>query len=80
MIEKILKKKKDTFLYGEVTTLDTVGKRVQIATGDTNIWINTTMSLSVKDTVILARDENKQKFIIQAAANALPSVNTLLLV
>jgi hypothetical protein len=80
MIEKILKKQKGTFLYGEVTAIDTAGQRVQVTTGDTTIWINTTMSLSVNDTVILARDENKQKFIIQAAANARPAVNTLLLV
>lgn len=80
MIEQILKKKKGTFLYGEVIAVDTAGQRVQVASGETTIWVNTTLSLAVGDTIILARDENKQKFIVQAAANVRPAVNTLLLV
>ena len=80
MIEKILKKRKSTFLYGEVKTVDNAGQRVQIEAGEITVWINTTFSLSVGDTVICARDESKQKFIVQAAANVRPAVNTLLLV
>lgn len=80
MIEKILKKKKSTFLYGEVISVDSAGQRVQITAGEVTVWINTTLSLSLGNTVILARDENKQKFIVQAAANVRPAVNTLLLV
>jgi NADH dehydrogenase FAD-containing subunit len=80
MIEKILKKKKNTFLTGEVTAVDTVRRRVLVASGDSNTWIDTSFSLASGDTVICARDESKQKFIIQAASNVRPSVNTLLLV
>jgi len=80
MIEKILKKKKDSFLYGQVVAVDTAGQRVQVASGETTIWVNTTLTLAVGDTVICGRDENKQKFIIQSAVNVRPAVNTLLLV
>lgn len=80
MLEKLLKKKKDSFIYGEVIALDTAGQRAQVKAGEITVWINTALSLEVGDTVILGRDENKQKFIIQAASNARPAVNTLLLV
>lgn len=80
MIEKILKKKKDSFWNGEVIALDTAGQRVQVKAGEVTVWINTTLSLEIGNTVICGRDENKQKFIIQAASNARPAVNTLLLV
>lgn len=80
MIEKILKKKKSTFLTGEVTAVDTFRRRVLVASGDSNTWIDTSLSLTSGDTVICARDESKQKFIIQAATNVRPSVKTLLLV
>jgi NADH dehydrogenase FAD-containing subunit len=80
MIEKLLKKVKWSFLYGEVVAIDTAGQRVQITAGDTTTWVNTTLSLEVGATVICGRDETKQIFIIQAAANARPAVNTLLLV
>jgi hypothetical protein len=80
MIEKLLKKVKGSFLYGEVMAIDTAGQRVQITAGDTTTWVNTTLSLEVGATVICGRDENKQKFIIQAAADVRPAVNTLLLV
>jgi NADH dehydrogenase FAD-containing subunit len=80
MIEKILKRQKSAFSYGEITAIDTAGQRVQVTDGDTINWINTSLSLSVADTVILAKDETKRKFIVQAAANVRPSVNTLLLV
>lgn len=80
MIEKILKKKKSTFLYGEVIAVDTVRKRANVVSGEIDVWINTTLSLVAGDTVICAQDENKQKFIVQASANVRPTVNTLLLV
>lgn len=80
MIEKLLKKKKDSFLYAEVIATDTAGLRVQVKAGDTIAWINTSLVLKAGDTVILGRDENKNKFIIQAASNVRPAVNTLLLV
>lgn len=80
MIEKILKKQKGSFLYGEVIAIDTAGQRVQVASGETTTWVNTTLSLAVGDTVICGRDDTKQKFIIQAAADVRPAVNTLLLV
>lgn len=80
MIEKLLKKKKDAFLYGEVIATDTAGQRVQIKAGKVTAWINTSLTLEVGNTVICGRDENKQKFIIQAAKDARPAVNTLLLV
>lgn len=80
MIEKLLKKKKDTFIYGEVVAIDTAGQRVQIKSGEATAWVNTSLLLKEGDTVILGRDENKQKFILQAASNVRPAVNTLLLV
>jgi NADH dehydrogenase FAD-containing subunit len=80
MIEKILKKQKSSFLYGEVIAVDTAGQRVQVQTGEAIIWINTPLSLAIGDTVVCGRDETKQKFIIQSTSNVRPSVNTLLLV
>lgn len=80
MIEQILRKKKSTFLYGKVTAIDTVRQRVMVLSGNSKTWINTSISLNAGDTVICARDESKQKFIIQAESNIRPEVNTLLLV
>ena len=80
MIEQLLKKKKATFVTGEVTSVDTARKRVRLVAGNSSTWVDTSLSLSAGDTVICARDESKQKFIIQAATNVRPSVNTLLLV
>jgi NADH dehydrogenase FAD-containing subunit len=80
MIEQLIKKKKSTFVTGEVSAIDTTRRRVLVVSGNASTWIDTSLSLAAGDTVICARDESKQKFIIQAASNVRPSVNTLLLV
>ena len=78
ILDQLLKGRKNPFAYCEVITVDTVGQRVQVQSGDFTTWINTDLTLSIGDTVIVAMDENKQKFIINTAANGRPTVNTLL--
>ena len=55
MIEQLLKKRGETFCYGEITAVNTVDRKFQVRRGETNVWILTELDLDIGDTVILAR-------------------------
>jgi hypothetical protein len=80
MIEKILKKQKGSFLYGEVEEVNTAEGKVKVATGEASSWIKTSLELAVGSAVILGRNEDKTLFIVQGSDKALPAERVLLLV
>ena len=79
MIEQILKKRARTFRYGEVVAINSFEEKVNVQIGNEgSIWIKTSMSLDPGDTVIVARNEDKSRFIVQHSRKALPSQGVLL--
>lgn len=79
MIEKILKKRARTFQYGEIMSVNSAEGKVLVQIGDGSIWIETALSLETGDSVIVARNEDSSKFIVQYSRKALPSQGALLL-
>lgn len=82
MIEDVLKKKPGAFAYATVTAVESVLGKVQVQLG-TNLktWIQTSMELSVGDTVIVARnDQDASRLIVQYSRRSIPSRGTLLLI
>jgi hypothetical protein len=81
MIEKILRKKSPTFHYGTVLSYSASDGRVVVKIKETTINIQTTMILTVGDTVTLARnDQDSSWLIIEESGKAMPSQASLLLV
>jgi len=80
MIEQLLKKRGETFCYGEVTAVNAVDRKVQVRLGENNVWIVTELDLDIGDTVILARSADSSRFIVQYSRKLLPEEEVLLLV
>jgi hypothetical protein len=81
MIEDIVKKKPGTFAYGTVMAVDESRGSVQVQLGTLTAWIQTSLSLDVGDTVIVARnDQDRSRLIIQHSQRSLPTQGTLLLI
>jgi len=80
MIEQLLKKRGETFCYGEVMAISAVDRKVQVRLGDSNIWLQTELDLDVGAAVILARRADSSKFIVQYSRKALPAEEVLLLI
>jgi len=80
MIEQILKKRARTFQYGEIVAVSSAMGKVlaQIGT-EGSTWIETDLNLETGDSVIVARNEDSSKFIVQYSRKALPSQGVLLL-
>ena len=59
-----------------------IHKRVRVRLrSDLLIWVQTTLSLEVGDTVIVAEnDQDSSRFIVQYSRKALPSKGVLLLI
>jgi len=82
MIEDLLKKKTGTFRYAIIVSVNEVLGKVQVRLGtNLQVWVQTSLSLSVGDTVIVARnDHDKSRLIVQFSTKSLPSQGTLLLI
>lgn len=83
MIENLLKVKPGTFGYATVTAVDPALGKVQVELGVNNlrVWIQTSLTFSIGDAVIVARnDQDKSKLIIQHSSRSVPSQGTLVLV
>lgn len=80
MIEKILKKRAETFNYGEVMAINKADQKVHVRFGEGSAWIKTELDLDIGDTVILARNADTSKFIIQYSRKSLPAEEVLLLI
>lgn len=80
MIERILKKRAETFYYGEVVAINTADRKVRVRLGESNVWIKTELDLDIGDTVILARSADSSKFIVQYSRKLLPAEEILLVV
>ena len=80
MIEQILKKRGETFYYGEVTAVNTADRKVRVRLGESNVWIKTELDLDIGDTVILARSADSSKFIVQYSRKSLPAEEVLLVI
>ena len=82
MIEGILKKRPGTFAYGTIEAVYETLQQVQVRLqSGMLIRVQTSLSLEVDDTVIVAEnDQDKSKFIVQYSRKAVPSQGTLLLV
>jgi len=79
MIEQIIKKRLRAFLYGGIKTVDSVEGKAEVDMGSGGaVWIKTSISLKVGDTVILARNEDSSKFIMQASRKAMPQEKILM--
>jgi len=79
VIEKILKKRARTFQYGEIVAVNSAEGKVLVQIGEGSIWTETALSLEIGDSVIVARNEDSSKFIVQYSRKALPSQGVLLL-
>lgn len=81
MIEQILKKRARTFQYGEIEAVNSSEGKVLVVIGNEgSTWIETALSLETGDSVIVARNEDSSKFIVQYTRKALPSRGVLLLI
>lgn len=78
MIEKILKKRARTFQYGQIVAFNSAEGKVLVQIGEGSTWIETALSLEAGDSVIVARNEDSSKFIVQYSRKALPSQGVLL--
>ena len=78
MIEQILKKRVRTFLYGEIDAVIAQEGKVRVKLGsEGTVWVNTSLSLEVGDTVIMARGDSS-RFVLLTSRKALPSQAVLL--
>ena len=81
MIEQILKKPARTFQYGEIGAVNSSEGKVLVQIGnEAATWIETALNLKIGDSVIVARNEDSSKFIVQYSHKALPSQGVLLLI
>ena len=81
MIEQILKKPAQTFQFGEIAAVNSSEGKVLVQIGNQgSTWIGTDLSLKTGDSVIVARNEDSSKFIVQYSHKALPSQGVLLLI
>jgi len=81
VIEQILKKPARTFQYGEIGAVSSSEGKVLVQIGNQgSTWIETALSLKIGDSVIVARNEDSSKFIVQYSHKALPSQGVLLLI
>jgi len=79
MIEQILKKRAQTFQYGEIVAVSSAMGKVLVQIGsEGSTWIETDLGLEIGDSVIVARNEDSSKFIVQYSRKALPSQGVLL--
>ena len=82
MIEGILRESAPTFAYGTVNAVDPVQQKAQVRLrSDLLVWIQTSLILSIGDTVILGRNDNdSSRFIVQYSEKLIPSQGMLILI
>ena len=79
MIEQTLKKRARTFQYGEIVAVSSAMGKVLLQIGsEGSTWIETDLNLETGDSVIIARNKDSSKFIVQYSRKARPSQGVLL--